>query len=49
MYTCSMLPPASLAYLDALGIDVWVRRELLAERSAGRPYDEHRQGDMRLE
>ena len=23
-----MLPPASLAYLDALGIDVWVRREL---------------------
>ncbi len=33
MYTCSMLPPASLAYLDALGIDVWVRRELLAERS----------------
>ena len=34
MYTCSMLPPASLAYLDALGIDVWVRRELLAERTA---------------
>ena len=33
MYTCSMLPPASLAYLDALGIDVWVRRELLATRS----------------
>ena len=24
---------ASLAYLDALGIDVWVRRELLASRS----------------
>ena len=34
MYTCPMLPPASLAYLDALGIDVWVRRELLAERAA---------------
>ena len=34
MYTCPMLPPASLAYLDALGIDVWVRRELLAERVA---------------
>ena len=29
MYTCSMLPSASLAYLHALGIDVWVRRELL--------------------
>ena len=24
-------------------------RDVLAERSAGRPYDEHRQGDMRLE
>ena len=34
MYTCSMLPPASLAYLDAIGIEVWVRRELLAERAA---------------
>ncbi len=33
MYTCSMLSPASLAYLDALGIDVWVRRELLVSRS----------------
>ena len=33
MYTCSMLPSASLAYLHALGIDVWVRRELLAERA----------------
>ena len=33
MYTCSMLPSASLAYLHALGIDVWVRRELLAARS----------------
>ncbi len=33
MYTCSMLPSASLAYLDALGIDVWVRRELLAART----------------
>lgn len=31
MYTCSMLPPASLAYLDALGIDVWVRRELASQ------------------
>ena len=28
-----MLPPASLAYLDALGIDVWVRRELMASRA----------------
>lgn len=28
-----MLSPASLAYLDALGIDVWVRRELLVSRS----------------
>ena len=39
MYTCSMLPCASLAYLDALGIDVWVRRELLdarARAAAGR-------------
>lgn len=34
MYTCSMLPPASLAYLDALGIDVWVRRELAPERAS---------------
>ena len=34
MYTCSMLPPASLAYLDALGIDVWVRRELASERAS---------------
>ena len=33
MYTCSMLPSASLAYLHTLGIDVWVRRELLASRS----------------
>ena len=33
MYTCSMLAPASLAYLDALGIDVWVRRELLVSRA----------------
>ena len=33
MYTCSMLPSASLAYLHALGIDVWVRRELLDARS----------------
>lgn len=33
MYTCSMLPSASLAYLHALGIDVWVRRELLAARA----------------
>lgn len=32
MYTCSMLPPASLAYLDALGIDVWVRRDLARNR-----------------
>lgn len=39
MYTCSMLPCASLAYLDVLGIDVWVRRELLdarARAAAGR-------------
>ncbi|MCY3819975.1 MAG: hypothetical protein OXH52_11525 [Gammaproteobacteria bacterium] len=28
-----MLPCASLAYLDALGIDVWVRRELLDARA----------------
>lgn len=33
MYTCSMLPCASLAYLHALGIDVWVRRELLDARA----------------
>lgn len=33
MYTCSMLPSACQAYLHALGIDVWVRRELLQARS----------------
>ena len=33
MYTCSMLPSSSLACLDALGIDVWVRRELLDARA----------------
>ena len=34
MYTCSMLPSASLAYLHALGMDVWVRRERLAAAAA---------------